>query len=121
MGTVRTFDFWGWFDRTSAEAVNSEVGRILIASHFTVWHTGGGCLAWGKNSTDNKHHCMITRHGVELGIDADIEQDDWDVGLYDADGDFVEDRVTGLREAIEWCDLALADPEECFKRMGGNE
>lgn len=112
--------FWDWFDHIKWVAARSRVGLIAIQNGFDVWHTGGGCLAWGKNGPD-EHYAMITTvDGTELGEHMrNPERKNFIVGLYNKDDDFVcPEQSFGFSEAVAWCDRALADPSAMFAKEG---
>lgn len=60
----------------------------LMASHnFDMWHTGGGCMAWGR-WTDDKGYVWITDEGgTDLGTWARRGEGVWIVGRYSEDGE----------------------------------
>lgn len=64
--------------------------RDLVARHgFEIWHTGGGCLAWGM-ALDEGGELLLTDD--DGGITAEVDAPVWSIGRYDAEGRWV---VTG--------------------------
>ena len=79
------------------DAVRTEVKALVYSAGFEPRHTGGGCVAWGKEIDDGSY-LLLTAD--DDGIDADPSSEVWSVGRY-ADEGFVslEDPMT-LRDCL---------------------
>ena len=98
-----TARFWSWWERVLEDAPKTAVGQITTAAGFRIDHTGGGCLAWGKNLA-GKHYVWITdTSGGGLG---DTPEDEFTVGLYNDDGDPIDtaDVLPNLQAALDWAE-----------------
>src|SRR5690606_629305 len=60
----------------------SKVREMVEAAGFQVWHTGGGCLAWGK-VIDGSEYLLTDDDG---GITAEHDAELWSIGRYEEDG-----------------------------------
>jgi hypothetical protein len=95
-------DFWKWFDKVSAEAAQSEVGKLMTAAGFTVTHTGGGCLAWERTLGGSAAtYVWVTDDDSGLGEKAEQL---YLCGHYTNEGDLLADHTaSNLRAALDWC------------------
>jgi hypothetical protein len=66
----------------------SPLGLKLIAAGFALMNTGGGCMAWGKETKDETL-ILIGQKDQELGEDGD--ESDWGCSSTTAEGDWLED------------------------------
>jgi hypothetical protein len=103
--------FFTWLDDVCRKAKKSKPGKVLMAAGFTVYHTGGGCLAWRKDYP-GKVYVLLTDDvdGANLNLD---ESDDWLIGIYrddDVDGEpLIEDATAEtVAGAIKAADEAVA-------------
>jgi hypothetical protein len=90
---------------------------LFKAHGYELWHTGGGCTAWGKKGTtpcqrfESEAFVMVTD---DLSI-PDKDTTEFTVGIYnDADDegttrDFVFDSEGALYKALLWAELELED------------
>jgi hypothetical protein len=116
--TASTFDFWGWFDKVTEAAKASPVGKILTAQGWDVAHTGGGCLAWEKNT--DKAYVYITFGNEELGEHvADPETETWAVGVYSVDINqnrfSMAQDIVGVTAALAKAEAMLANPDNYYE------
>lgn len=97
---ARSERFWAWLEATKKKQDESEHGKKLIAAGFEIWHTGGGCLAWGKTLEPSGDYFMIT--DTEAGIDFEGE---FFAGHYAEDKEEAVDQTEtkDLDSAIAWC------------------
>lgn len=114
---VASTKFWKWFDAKEKEAKASEVGKVMTAAHYQVWHSGGGCLAW-MQVLEADAYLLICDVGNGLGARPD---EPYLVGLH-MDEDCEGDEVPNLAAAVEWCSKAAAALAICRKwvaKIGG--
>lgn len=96
--------FWEVYDRVTAKAKASEVGKIVVAAGYDTAHTGGGCMVWEK-VLPNKCYLWICDEGNGLG---DTVSEPYLVGLYDMEGNALDgDTVPNLKMALEWCETRI--------------
>lgn len=110
--------FFSWFDRVCDAAHQSAVGKVLEPAGWSVYHTGGGCLAWSKDNADNTFEVLITYGADGLGeeiTEADLPNETFGVGLYGHDSGWVNppDDMK-LVDAMAWAEEALSDPKAMF-------
>jgi hypothetical protein len=92
-------DFFAWFDKVSANAATTEVGKLMLANGFEIMHTGGGCLAWDKPVGET--HLWVCDEGNGLGDKID---ELYLVGHYNKDGDEIAvGDEPDLNAALAWC------------------
>lgn len=104
--------FFEWYGNVTEKAKATDIGKKMAENGFEVWHTGGGCLAWGKNLAGG-YTTMICDDGQGLlGEDSDTEKARWLGGVYDDDGEFVNVEKDTLDEVIAWCAEAAIDPKK---------
>lgn len=93
-GTERFFE---WLAAREAD-VRPAVSEPLRAAGYVVYHTGGGCLAWFLELSEDEY-LLITWND---SLDGDPEAAEWAVGRYHDDGGWVNlNQSFTLREAIE--------------------
>jgi hypothetical protein len=93
-----TARFWAWFDRASAEAKETELGKRMTAAGFTVTHTGGGCLAWERTFPDGRYIWLCDE-------DQELHGQPVVCGLYDREGDpLAADYCPTWEEALRWAE-----------------
>jgi hypothetical protein len=109
------FDFFAWFDNVEAEAGATEVGKIMAANGYTVSHTGGGCLCWERTLADG-HYLWICDLGNGLGTHPNEE---YLVGVYNADGAFDNESASNLGAALAWCAKRATDPARFIAEYQG--
>lgn len=97
---ARSERFWAWLEETKMKHSETDHGKKLIAAGFEIWHTGGGCLAWGKTIEANGNYFLITDDDAGIEFDGTFF-----VGHYAEDSDEAIDQTEteNLEPAIEWC------------------
>lgn len=83
---------------------SSSFTEVYRQAGFTIWHTGGGCTAWTQEAPDGRY-ILIT------GPDATCPEADDDeivVGLYDSDGDWIEEAGGTFPNTLEGTHAAIA-------------
>jgi hypothetical protein len=101
------FNFWAWFDKVTADAAQTAVGKTMTAAGYHVAHTGGGCLVWEKTLSDGGY-LWICDAGNGLGESA---TEPYLVGCYDKEGEIIaQDEMANLHSALEWCHAHLHSP-----------
>lgn len=93
-----------------AEYFNPQWGRVveidqplydrMAADNFSEWHTGGGCMAWQRD-TDEGGYVLITYNECELGTWGERDERRWMAFRYTAESEFIgvgweDDDSTGL-------------------------
>ena len=110
-----------WWNEIETKALEDPRGKAISACGFGVWHTGGGCKAWGLNIPGGSH-IMLTDMDAGLFRDPELADDCWMIGSYDADGeeltecmearDLYDALTMAMTEALRLSSATL-DPEHC--------
>lgn len=84
----------------------AKMNQTFLAHGFEIYHTGGGCMAWRKESSDGSYYLITDESGCYLPEDDDRP---FILGRYKNDEDEGQSDLMNLKE---FCDY--------FKRIGAN-
>ena len=100
--------------------VDSKLAELMANNNFSMWHTGGGCMAWQRDHDDGGYLMITDEGGADLGTWKDRNKKAWVIGRYNEEGDeWVCCTEITLAEALALADIipqpGAGKPEFCDK------